>query len=215
MKKFLGNLWVMVTSLILFVFTSVVLVTVIVRPVCNVGDYYSKIQYDGPEGDIFVDEQWLNANADNTMSLRQVVKNTTTGEQKEQTTEYWYYLDGKTIFVIGETKNMTKEQYKEAVKKIKNMTDAEYDAYKKEEGYIHTFKAMYLSNDSSLRQGEYSKYVHKIYKNSVKIPLFSILCTVETLLLGFATVTVIFFIKNRKNKIVKIEETTNEPTQVE
>ncbi len=200
MKKIFGNLYVMIASLVLFVFTSVSLICVLAHPLFYAGEYYSKIEYEGPEGDTYVDEFWLNMNADNTIDARRVVKNTKTGEEEEMTQVVWYYMKGKDIFQIGDTEEMTEEEYKEAVKEIEDMTEDEYKAYKDEMGYVHTFKAFYLSNESSLREGPTAQYIHRIYINSSKIPTVVVLSVVETLVLAVAAVSVTFFILNKKAK---------------
>ena len=203
MKKIMGNLWVMIASLVAFVFASVSLICVLAHPLFYVGDYYSKIEYEGPEGDTYVDEFWLNMNADNTIDARRVVKNTKTGEEEEMTQTVWYYMKGKDLFQIGDTEEMTKEEYKEAVKEIKEMTEEEYNAYRDEMGYVHTFKAFYLSNESSLREGPSAQYIHRVYINSSKIPMVIVLSIVDTVLLAFAAVSVTFFILNKKAKKVE------------
>ena len=80
------------------------------------------------------------------------------------------------------------------------MTEEEYKAYKDEMGYVHTFKAFYLSNESSLREGPAAQYIHRVYINSSKIPTVVVLSVVETLVLAVAAVSVTFFILNKKAK---------------
>lgn len=203
MKKFLSKLWVMILSLVLVVFASGALLLVLAPKVCIVGNYYSDKEYQNLAGENFVSESWLNFHLDNTVTCKQVVKNVTTGEVKEETIKQWYYVYGKTLFQVGDTEDMTKEEYKKAVEKIKNMTDAEYKAYKDEMGYVITFKAVYLSNESSLREGDLSKYVHFIHINKTKIPLMITFIVVDTLVLALATASVVCFVLNKKNKTEK------------
>ena len=216
MKKIFGNLYVMIASLVLFVFASVSLICVLAQPLFYVGEYYSQIEYEGPEGEKFVDESWLNVNANNTIEVRRLAKNTATGEKKEETQTVWYYVHDGMLFQIGDTEDMTKEEYKEAVKEIDDMTEEEFKAYKDEMGYVISFKGIYLSNESSLRQGEYSKYYHIVYTNSAKIPMVIVLSVVETLVLAFAAVSVTFFILNKKAKKAEpapVETSTEEPAE--
>ena len=200
MKKFLGNLWVMVASLVVLVFTSVSLVCVLANKLFYVGDYYSKLEYEVGEGEKIVDESWLNFNADNTVDIRRFAKSEATGETKEEVSTVWYYIYDGMLFQLGDTEEMTKEEYKEAVKEIKEMTDEEFKAYKDEMGYVISFKGIYLSNESSVRESSSVKYYHLVYKNSAKIPMVIVLSVVETLVLAFAAVSVSFFVLNKKNK---------------
>ena len=200
MKKIFGNLYVMIASLVLFVFTSVSLICVLAHPLFYMGDYYSKIEYEGPEGDTYVDEFWLNVNADNTIDAKRVAKNTKTGEENEYTQTVWYYVNGKDLFQIGDTEEMTEEEYKEAVKEIEEMTEKEYKAYRDEFAYEIKFKLFYLSDESSMREGPSAQYIHRVYKNSSKIPTVIVLSVVETLVLAVAAVSVTFFILNKKAK---------------
>lgn len=207
MKKFFGNLWVMVASVVLLVFVSTSLICVLAQPLFCMGNYYSKKEFTTQQGEEYVNEAWVHFNLNNTMEYKQVVKNETTGETKERTDTYWYYKSGETLFQIGNTEDMTKEEYKEAVDKIKNMSEKEYNAYRDEMGYVITWKAFYLSNESSLREDPESEYYHIIYINKTKIPTVIVLSVVETLVFAFATTSVICFILNKKNKPAKVEET--------
>ena len=220
MKKFMGNLWVMIASLALFVFTSVSLICVLAQPLFYVGDYYGKREYTNATDDNIVNEQWLNFNADNTMTMKQVLTNLTTGETKENESSSWYYRDGEYLFQIGDTEEMTKKEYNEAIKAIKDMSDEEYKAYRDEYGYVLRFKAFYLSNESSMRENAYYQYTVDIFINKAKIPMVVTLSVIDTVLLAFATVSVICFILNKKAKKnepvpaeASTEETVEEPKE--
>ena len=213
MKKFLGNLWVMVASLVLFVLTSSSLIFVLSQPLFCMGNYYSNVEYESPTGEIYIGEAWINIDLNNTLEMKQIVTNQETGKTEEQTTGYWYYRDGKTLFQIGNTKEMTKEEYKEAVKTIQDMSAKEYKAYKDEMGYVITFKAFYLSNESSIRQNSLSKAFHLLYINKSKVPTIITLSVVDTVLLAFATTSVVCFILNKKSKKEEpavVEETSED-----
>ena len=67
MKKFLGNLWVMVASLVLFVLTSSSLIFVLSQPLFCMGNYYSKVEYESPTGEIYIGEAWINIDFNNTL----------------------------------------------------------------------------------------------------------------------------------------------------
>ena len=216
MKKFMGKIYVMIASLVLFVFASVSLICVLAQPLFYAGEYYSKIEYESPEGDKYVDEIWLNVNADNTIESRRVAKNETTGEVHEETLTYWYYLNGKELFQVSETEDLTKEEYEDAVKEIKEMTEEEYNEYRDEMAYILSFKALYLSNKSSMRESSYAQYSHFTYKNDAKIPTVIVLSVVETLLLAVAIISVVCFISNKKGNVAPaVAETPAEETKEE
>lgn len=199
-KKLFGNLYVMIASLACLVFASVSLICVLVQPLFYAGDYYGKREYTSGTGDDIVNEQWLNFNADNTMTMKQVLTNLTTGETKETESSSWYYSDGDYLFQIGEVDEMTKEEYKEAIKEIKDMTEEEYNAYRDEFGYEIQFQSFYLSNASSMRQESYYEYTVDIYRNKGKMPTVISLAIVDTVLLTIAATSVICFILNKKAK---------------
>ena len=192
MRKFFGKMWVMVTSLVLFVLTSALLIGILAQPLFFVGNYYGRREYSSPIGDNFVRQEWINVNINNTLTMKQVIVNETTGEKREASETYWYYRDGKTLLALGDVETMTKEQYKDAVKQIKEMSETEFDEYKNMAGLRLTFVAM-VSNSS----GEYSI---TSYKNKAKVPALITVGCVELIALALVVTTVTCFVLNKKNK---------------
>ncbi len=192
MRKIFGKMWVMITSLGLFVLTSALLIGILAQPLFFAGDYYGKREYSSPKGDNFLRQEWINVNINNTLTTKQVIENKTTGEKREDSATYWYYRDGKVLFALGDVETMTKEQYNDAVKEINEMSETEFDEFKNMAGLRMTFVAMVPNSGN-----EYSIVV---YKNKTKVPALITVGCVEMVVLAFATTSVVCFILNKKSK---------------
>ena len=192
MKKFLSNLYVMIGSIILTVVATAMLIAVLTLPLLPVGSYYGSRQFTIGDSEI-KREEWIDIDLNNTATRKYKYTNLTTGEVEEGSETYWYYTDGEVFFTPGLTDTMTKEDYKEVVKDIKEMSDTEYEIYKNVSGARVTFLAIApLYNTGS--QGI------TVYKNKAKVPTLITVACVDTALLALTATSIVFFVKSKKGK---------------
>lgn len=191
MKKFLSNLYVMIGSIVLTVVATGMLIAVLALPLLPVGSYYGTKQYHTIDNYDVKKEEWIKVNLDNTMDFKTKYTNLTNQETREESATYWYYTDGDYLFTLGETKNMTKEQYKDAVEEIEEMSTQEYEAFKQMGARI-TFVALAVNGSTTV--------TIPVYKNKAKIPALITVACVDTVLLAFTAASIVFFVKSKKDK---------------
>ena len=191
MKKFLSNLYVMIGSIVLTVVATGMLIAVLVLPLLPVGSYYGSREYHTMDNYDVKKEEWIKVNLDNTMDFKTKYTNLTNEEKREESATYWYYTDGDYLFTLGETKEMTKEQYKDAVEEIKEMSSQEYEAFK-QMGARLTFVA--IANNAP------TAVSITVYKNKAKVPTLITVACVDTALLAFTAASIIFFVKSKREK---------------
>ena len=136
-------------------------------------------------------EEWIEINLDNTMDFKTKYTNLTNEETREESATYWYYTDGDYLFTLGETKTMTKEQYKDAVEEIEEMSSQEYEVLK-QMGARLTFVA--IANNAP------TAVSITVYKNKAKVPTLITVACVDTVLLAFTAASIVFFVKSKKEK---------------
>ena len=192
MKKFLSNLYVMIGSIVLTVVATGMLIAILVLPLLPVGSYYGSREYHTMDNYDVKKEEWIKVNLDNTMDFKTKYTNLTNEETREESVTLWYYTDGDYLFTLGETKNMTKEQYKDAVEEIEEMSSQEYEALK-QMGARLTFVGIAPLYDSG-SQGI------TVYKNKAKVPTLITVACVDTALLAFTAASIVFFVKSKKEK---------------
>jgi len=192
MKKFLSNLYVMIGSIVLTVVATGMLIAVLALPLLPVGSYYGTKQYHTIDNYDVKKEEWIKVNLNNTVSFETEYTNLTTGEKREESVTLWYYTDGDYIFTLGETKEMTKEQYKDAVEEIKEMSTQEYEAFKQMGARI-TFVGIAPLYNASVEG-------ITVYKNKTKVPTLITVACVDTALLAFTVSSIVLFVKSKKGK---------------
>lgn len=192
MKKFLSNLYVMIGSIVLTVVATSMLIAILVMPLFPVGSYYGTKQYHTIDNYDVKKEEWIKVNLNNTVSFETEYTNLTTGEKREESVTLWYYTDGDYLFTLGETKNMTKEQYKDAVEEIEEMSTQEYEAFK-QMGARLTFVGIAPLYNASVEG-------ITVYKNKTKVPTLITVACVDTALLAFTAASIVFFVKSKKEK---------------
>jgi len=192
MKKFLSNLYVMIGSIVLTVVATGMLIAILVLPLLPVGSYYGSREYHTMDNYDVKKEEWIKVNLDNTMDFKTKYTNLTNEEKREESATYWYYTDGDYLFTLGETKNMTKEQYKDAVEEIKEMSTQEYEAFK-QMGARLTFVGIAPLYNASVEG-------ITVYKNKTKVPTLITVACVDTALLAFTAASIVFFVKSKKEK---------------
>ena len=192
MKKFLSNLYVMIGSIVLTVVATGMLIAILVLPLFPVGSYYGSREYHTMDNYDVKKEEWIKVNLDNTVDFKTKYTNLTNEETREESATLWYYTDGDYLFTLGETKNMTKEQYKDAVEEIEEMSSQEYEALK-QMGARLTFVGIAPLYNSSVEG-------ITVYKNKAKIPALITVACVDTALLAFTAASIVFFVKSKKEK---------------
>ena len=198
----------MIVAIALLVASSAVFIFTMAAPLCRWGEYSSTISYSLSDADV-KSETTIKIKTRNKLLVKTKLTNLNTGETIDREGEAWYYRTGKTLFQIGDVEDMTKEEYKEAVQAIKDMSEEEYTAYKNESSYVITFKAFYLSNESSIRGSEYGNRIDKLYINKSKIPAVIVTSIIETITLAFAATAVILYIISKKNGSTVVPTTIN------
>ena len=191
MKKFLSNLYVMIGSIVLTVIATGMLIAILVLPLLPVGSYYGSREYHTMDNYDVKKEEWIKVNLDNTIDFKTKYTNLTNEETREESATYWYYTDGDYLFTLGETKEMTKEQYKDAVEEIEEMSSQEYEAFK-QMGARLTFVA--IANNAP------TAVSITVYKNKAKVPTLITVACVDTALLAFTAASIVFFVKSKKEK---------------
>ena len=126
MKKFFGKK----CTLISFAIASVVLLggllAMLLSPVFYVGSY------SGGEGNAYYDYKYkIHFKSCNKYEVTTIATQKSTGDTKTEVTEYWYYRNGDEVISLARTSVMSKEEYKEAVKQIEEMTVKEYEVFAK------------------------------------------------------------------------------------
>lgn len=192
MKKFLSNLYVMIGSIVLTVVATGMLIAILVLPLLPVGSYYGSREYHTMDNYDVKKEEWIKVNLDNTVDFKTKYTNLTNGEKREESATYWYYTDGDYLFTLGETKNMTKDQYKDAVEEIEEMSSQEYEALK-QMGARLTFVGIAPLYNASVEG-------ITVYKNKAKVPTLITVACVDTALLAFTAASIVFFVKSKKEK---------------
>ena len=192
MKKFLSNLYVMIGSIVLTVVATGMLIAVLVLPLLPVGSYYGSREYHTMDNYDVKKEEWIKVNLDNTVDFKTKYTNLTNEEKREESATYWYYTDGDYLFTLGETKEMTKEQYKDAVEEIKEMSSQEYEAFK-QMGARLTFVGIVPLYNASVEG-------ITVYKNNAKVPTLITVACVDTALLALTATSIVFFVKSKKGK---------------
>lgn len=192
MKKFLSNLYVMIGSIVLTVVATGMLIAVLTLPLLPVGSYYGSREYHTMDNYDVKKEEWFEFHLNNTVEIETEYTNLTTREEREEEATYWYYTDGDYVFTLGETKTMTKEQYKDAVKEIKEMSTQEYEAFK-QTGARLTFVGIAPLYNASVEG-------ITVYKNKAKVPTLIAVACVDTALLAFTAASIVFFVKSKKEK---------------
>ena len=192
MKKFLSNLYVMIGSIVLTVVATGMLIAILVMPLFPVGSYYGSREYHTMDNYDVKKEEWIKVNLDNTMDFKTKYTNLTNEEKREESATYWYYTDGDYLFTLGETKTMTKEQYKDAVEEIEEMSSQEYEALK-QMGARLTFVGIAPLYNASVEG-------ITVYKNKAKVPTLITVACVDTVLLAFTAASIVFFVKSKKEK---------------
>ena len=191
MKKFLSNLYAMIGSIVLTVVATGMLIAILVMPLFPVGSYYGSRQYHTMDNYDVKKEEWIKVNLDNTIDFKTKYTNLTNEETREESGTYWYYTDGDYLFTLGETKNMTKEQYKDAVEEIEEMSSQEYEALK-QMGARLTFVG--IANNAP------TAVSITVYKNKAKVPSLITVACVDAALLAFTAASIVFFVKSKKEK---------------
>ena len=192
MKKFLSNLYVMIGSIVLTVVATGMLIVILVLPLLPVGSYYGSREYHTMDNYDVKKEEWIKVNLDNTVDFKTKYTNLTNEETREESATYWYYTDGDYLFTLGGTKTMTKEQYKDAVEEIEEMSSQEYEALK-QMGARLTFVGivpLYSASAEGIT----------VYKNKAKVPTLITVACVDTALLAFTAASIVLFVKSKKNK---------------
>lgn len=192
MKKFLSNLYVMIGSIVLTVVATGMLIAVLTLPLLPVGSYYGSREYHTMDNYDVKKEEWIKVNLDNTVDFKTKYTNLTNEETREESATYWYYTDGDYLFTLGETKTMTKEQYKDAVEEIGEMSSQEYEALK-QMGARLTFVGIVPLYNASVEG-------ITVYKNKAKVPTLITVACVDTALLAFTAASIVFFVKSKKGK---------------
>ena len=192
MKKFLSNLYVMIGSIVLTVVATGMLIAVLTLPLLPVGSYYGSREYHTMDNYDVKKEEWIKVNLDNTIDFKTKYTNLTNEETREESVTLWYYTDGDYLFTLGETKNMTKEQYKDAVEEIEEMSSQEYEALK-QMGARLTFVGIAPLYNFSVED-------ITVYKNKAKVPTLITVACVDTALLAFTAASIVFFVKSKKEK---------------
>ena len=192
MKKFLSNLYVMIGSIVLTVVATGMLIAVLALPLLPVGSYYGSREYHTMDNYDVKKEEWIKVNLDNTIDFKTKYTNLTNEETREDSGTYWYYTDGDYLFTLGETKTMTKEQYKDAVEEIEEMSSQEYEALK-QMGARLTFVGIAPLYNFSVED-------ITVYKNKAKVPTLITVACVDTALLAFTAASIVFFVKSKKGK---------------
>lgn len=192
MKKFLSNLYVMIGSIVLTVVATGMLIAILVLPLLPVGSYYGSREYHTMDNYDVKKEEWIKVNLDNTVDFKTKYTNLTNGEKREESVTLWYYTDGDYLFTLDETKIMTKEQYKDAVEEIEEMSSQEYEALK-QMGARLTFVGIVPIYNASVE-------VITVYKNKAKVPTLITVACVDTALLAFTAASIVFFVKSKKEK---------------
>lgn len=192
MKKFLSNLYVMIGSIVLTVVATGMLIVILVLPLLPVGSYYGSREYHTMDNYDVKKEEWIKVNLDNTVDFKTKYTNLTNEETREESATYWYYTDGDYLFTLGGTKTMTKEQYKDAVEEIEEMSSQEYEALKQMGARLTFVGIVPLYNASA--EGI------TVYKNKAKVPTLITVACVDTALLAFTAASIVLFVKSKKNK---------------
>ena len=192
MKKFLSNLYVMIGSIVLTVVATGMLIAILVLPLLPVGSYYGSREYHTMDNYDVKKEEWIKVNLDNTIDFKTKYTNLTNEETREESATLWYYTDGDYLFTLGETKNMTKEQYKDAVEEIEEMSSQEYEALKQMGARLTFVGIAPLYNSSA--EGI------TVYKNKAKVPTLITVACVDTALLAFTVSSIVLFVKSKKGK---------------
>ena len=192
MKKFLSNLYVMIGSIVLTVVATGMLIAILVLSLLPVGSYYGSREYHTMDNYDVKKEEWIKVNLDNTIDFKTKYTNLTNEETREDSGTYWYYTDGDYLFTLGETKTMTKEQYKDAVEEIEEMSSQEYEALK-QMGARLTFVGIAPLYNFSVED-------ITVYKNKAKVPTLITVACVDTALLAFTAASIVFFVKSKKGK---------------
>ena len=192
MKKFLSNLYVMIGSIVLTVVATGMLIAILVLPLLPVGSYYGSREYHTRDNYDVKKEEWIKVNLDNTIDFKTKYTNLTNEETREESATLWYYTDGDYLFTLGETKNMTKEQYKDAVEEIEEMSSQEYEVLKLMGARLTFVGIAPLYNASA--EGI------TVYKNKAKVPSLITVACVDTALLALTATSIVFFVKSKKEK---------------
>ena len=192
MKKFLSNLYVMIGSIVLTAVATAMLIAVLTLPLLPVGSYYGSKEYHTMDNYDVKKEEWIKVNLDNTIDFKTKYTNLTNEETREESVTLWYYTDGDYLFTLGETKTMTKEQYKDAVEEIEEMSSQEYEALK-QVGARLTFVGIAPLYNASVEG-------ITVYKNKAKVPTLITVACVDTALLAFTAASIVFFVKSKKEK---------------
>ena len=187
----------MIIAVVLLLGSSVVFIDTMADRICKWGTYNSTLEYKIGEVE-YKSESTLKAKFGNKMLVTRTVTNQETGEKKTNESEVWYYRDGRILFQIGTTEDLTREEYKKAVKELKDLPAEQFNEYREKFGYEATFKAVYLKNSPAHEQGYQT--IHSVYINRSKIPTVIVLSIIETITLAFAATTVICYIVNNKKK---------------
>ena len=206
MKKFFSKLPVLIIAIVLLLGSSLVFIDTMADRICKWGTYNSTIEYTIGDVD-YKSESTLKAKFGNKMLVTQTITNKETGEKKTNETEVWYYRDGRILFQVGTTEDLTREEYKKAVQEIKDLPAEQFNEYREKFGYEATFKAVYLKNSPDSSYPGYQT-IHTVYINRSKIPTVIVLSIIETITLVFAIVSITIYVLNKKNN--KVAPTTNE-----
>ena len=186
MKKFFAKKWALISFAVASVIFVGGLLAMLLCPVFFVGSY------KGGSGNQYYNYTYhIHFTSPSTYEVTNEKTTLSTGETKTETTKYWYYRKGNIIFALGSTEDMTKAEYKEAVKELKNLKGEEYDAVVESMGAKINLRYMRISTGTSSVS----------YSNKASIPFLIIDSILTALALAGTGLSTYFFVKGRKNKL--------------
>ena len=176
MKKFLSKMWVMIVLLVLAVGGLALYIGMLARPISYGMAYtYSDTVSVGVE--------------ETTMEMRLKFKNsskvdmTIKSEGTESTVEMWYYREGRKIALLSYVNEMTGDEYNQAVESFK----ADKTLFENSAVEINAFKIKADTEDSMSDM-----------KCNGAVVFAVVWGVVELALIAFGTLSLVFFLKNRK-----------------
>ncbi len=196
MKKLINNKITLIVASALFLVLSVILTSMFVHPVYYCGSYYLKETSTYTISNVkYTDtyEGWINFNKDNTADV--VIKATEKDKSVEEKYTYWYHRDGKKVIFIGDTTDMTKEQYENYIKEIKA---SDYYERTMNAGGTFDFCEVYLYIDYNLSG---------TFENKSMICMVATLSAVDAIILAVLILSFICIICEPKEE-KKVAETS-------
>lgn len=186
MKKFLSKMWVMILLLVLAVGGLALYIGMLARPISYGMAYtYSDTVSVGVE--------------ETTMEMRLKFKNsskvdmTIKSEGTESTMEMWYYREGRKIALLSHVSEMTEEQYNQEVENFK----ADKTLFENSAAEINAFRIKFDTEDSIMSDMKCNGAV-----------VFAVVWgVVELALIAFGALSLVFFLKDRKDETVQASDT--------